>query len=125
VSTRTFTTFGLVFVEDDDLRDVALHVVERRQEHVLRLHALRVDVLVADVLEDLVHDLELRQVVVGGRVGARPVVRGDRGGEAIPQAVPLELEGEPARNSEGDEEREELERAGEETHWFEYRPCVS
>src|SRR5690606_7426678 len=111
----------VLLAQDDDLGDVALDVVQRRKKHLPRLHPLRIDVLVADVLEHLVDDLELRQIVVRRGVAVRPVVGGARRGEPFPEPAPVEAEREPAGDSEGSEEREELERAGEQSHWFEYR----
>ncbi len=89
---------GALFVEDDDLRDVALDVVERAEEHVARLDALRVDVFLAHDAERLVDDLELGEVVRTSLI-ARVARGGDRR-EAAPEAAPAELQREGAGDRE-------------------------
>ena len=90
-----------VVADDDDLRDVLLDVVERREEHVLRLDALGVDVAVADGLEDLVDHLELRQVVGGGLVLGFGIARRDGRRETFPQATAVQPDREPVGDGEG------------------------
>ena len=104
---------------DDDLGHVLLHVVEGRQEHVLGLDALRVDVAVADGLEDLVDDLELREVVGHGGVVRGAVAGRDRRGEAVPQPAAVQPQREEAGHTEGTDEGPDLRESFEDAHCHE------
>ena len=111
-------------VDDDDLGALPLDRVQRRQEHLLRLHALRVDVAVADRLQHLVHDAELREVVGAGGVRRleRRVVRGDGRGEPVPQAATaVEVDREVEGDGERAEERGDLGEPFDEAHPGKYR----
>ena len=106
-----------VVANDDDLRDVLLHVVERREEHLLRLDALRIDVAVADGLEDLVHDLELREIVRCGRMLGGDVRRGNRRCEPLPQSAAVQVLREEAGYAEGADQGAELRESFEDSHF--------
>ncbi len=99
--------------QDDDLGHVALNVIERREEHVLRLDAVRVDVFVPDHLERLVHGLEPREIVRALLRGA-----GDREGrlEPTPEAARAELKREVGRESEGAEDDQHLAQTLDKSH---------
>ena len=109
---------GVVLLSrDDDLRHVLLHVVERRQQHLLRLDALGVDVPVSNGLQHLVDDLELGQVVGRGRVIHRDgVSRRDRRSEPPPEAVPVELGCQKRGDTHGPEQGEHLRKPFNNAH---------
>src|SRR5690606_6818444 len=98
----------LLLVQNDDLRDLFLHLVERAQEHLARAHAVRLDVLVAHGLERLVDGDQLRQVVGRGLLARRG--DGVRRLEALPEPAGPEpqreigRQGEDAQNSYGSTE---------------------
>ena len=107
----------VLFAGDDDLRHVLLDVVEGRQEHLLRLHSLGVDVPIADRLEDFVDDFELREVV-GSRllIDHRGVAGGDRGREALPESTAVQLDRQKAGDSECTDESTDLRDLFENAH---------
>ncbi len=104
--------------QDDDLRHVALDVVERREEHLLGLHAVGIHVLVADHLEGLVDRLETREVV---RTLLHRAGDGERRLEATPQAAGVVSEGEERREGEGAEHDQHLPHPLEDPHGAQYK----
>jgi hypothetical protein len=84
----------VLLMQNDDLRDVPLHKVERAEQHVLRLDALGVDVAVANELDDFVDHPELGEIVRGGRLPSRDGAVGRiRRREALPETSAMKLKG--------------------------------